>query len=142
MQEHHSDLRKWINVQELIPLLRKQELLTAEEWEEISGKQTRLQKIDQLIQILPQKGELSYLKFIDCLESEDEHPAHKELAVKLKKTQSAWQQRILSTTDSDVTKAALKVYSSYYRYYNIIYALTSTTINYIKALQNRINYVL
>ena len=113
LQEHHSDLRQWLNIQELIPLLRKQELLTAEEWEEIAGKQTRLQKIDQLIQILPQKGELSESKFISCLESEGEHPAHKELAAKLKKTQSLWRQRIQSTTDSDVTKADLKVHGSY-----------------------------
>ena len=115
LREHHSDLRKYLNVQELIPLLRKWDLLTAEEWEEISGKQTRLQKIDQLIQILPQKGELSYMKFIDCLESEDEHPAHKELAIKLKDTQELWQQKSIhgrgSTADNDVTKTAgLKVY--------------------------------
>lgn len=101
-----------MNIRQLIPLLRKQELLTAEEWEEISGKQTRSQEIDQLIQILPQKGERAHLKFIDCLESEDEHPAHKELAAKLKKTQSLWQRRsIQSTTDSEVTKVDLKVRS-------------------------------
>ena len=82
-----------MNIDELIPLLRKQELLTAEEWEDISGKQTRPQKIDQLIRILPQKGESTYLKFMKCLESEQEHPGHKELTVKLKKTQSLWQQR-------------------------------------------------
>ena len=101
---------------QLIPLLRKQELLTAEEWEEISGRQNRLQNIDQLIQILPQKGELAYPKFIDCLESEDEHPAHKELAVKLKDTQELWQPRSLHvrrpSAENDVTKTAhdLKVH--------------------------------
>lgn len=102
-------------MQELYPLLRKRELLTAEEWEEILGKQTRLQKIDQLIQILPQKGESAYLKFIDCLESEDEHPAHKELAIKLKDTQESWQRRSSHdrhpSAENDVTKAAdLKVH--------------------------------
>ena len=74
-------------------------------------KQTRWQKIDQLIQILPQKGELACLKFISCLDSESEHPAHKELAIKLKKTQSLWQQnRVQSaSTDSDVMKIDLQV---------------------------------
>ena len=115
LQEHHSDLRESLNIPVLIPLLRKQELLTVEEWEEM-GKQNRFQKIDQLIQILPRKGEQAYLKFISCLESENEHPAHKELVVKLKKTRSRWQQsrpisRIRkSTTDSDVTKTDLKVF--------------------------------
>jgi len=112
LQEHHSDLRQCLNIHELIPLLRKQELLTAEEWEEISIKQTRWQKIDQLIQILPRKGESAYLRFIGCLDSESEHPAHKELAIKLKNTQSLWQQsRVQSTTDSDVMKTDLKVYN-------------------------------
>ena len=119
LQEHHSDLRESLNIPVLIPLLRKQELLTVEEWEEM-GKQNRFQRIDQLIQILPQKGEQAYLKFISCLESENEHPAHKELAIKLKKTRSRWQQsprqnrpisRIRkSTADSDITKTDLKVY--------------------------------
>ena len=116
LQEHHSDLREWLNIPALIPLLRKQELITAEEWEEISGKQTRLLKIDQLIQILPQKGKLACMKFIICLESETEHPAHKELAVKLKKTQLRYgQQQMIrkTTTDSDVTKTDLKVCNYY-----------------------------
>ena len=114
LQEHHFDLRESLNIPVLIPLLRKQELLTVEEWEEM-GKQNRFQKVDQLIQILPQKGEQAYLKFISCLESENEHPAHKELAVKLKKTaRSRWQHSWIrkstqSTTDSDVTKTDLKV---------------------------------
>lgn len=90
-------------------MLRKQELLTAEEWEEISGRQTRLQKIDQLIQILPQKGEQAYFKFVGCLESESEHPAHKELAVNLKSTRSLLLQQIQSCTDSDIAKIDLKV---------------------------------
>lgn len=92
LREHHSDLRAFLNLDELIPLLRKQELLTSEEWENILGKQTRLQKIDQLIRILPQKGESAFLKFMKCLESEREHPAHKELAAMLKKTQTLKQQ--------------------------------------------------
>ena len=114
LQEHHIDLRESLNIPALIPLLRKQELLTVEEWEEM-GKQNRFQNVDQLIQILPQKGEQAYLKFISCLESENEHPAHKELALKLKKTRSRWQQSRpisrfrRSTTDSDVTKTDLKV---------------------------------
>ena len=116
LQEHHFDLRESLNIQALIPLLRKQELLTVEEWEAMGKQtQTRSQTIDQLIQILPQKGEQAYMKFISCLESENEHPAHKELALKLKKTRSRWQQSRpisrfrRSTTDSDVTKTDLKV---------------------------------
>ena len=76
-------------------------------------KQSRSQQIDQLIQILPQKGELASSKFINCLESEKEHPAHEELAVKLKRTEARYQQQVIrrSTTDSDVTKTDLKVFT-------------------------------
>jgi len=42
-----------------------------------------LQSIDRLVQILPRKGESAYAKFVSCLESESEHPAHQELADKL-----------------------------------------------------------
>ena len=92
-------------------MLRKQELLTVEEWEQI-GKQSRSLQIDQLIRILPQKGEMACSKFICCLESEKEHPAHKELAVKLKRTEArCHRQQVIRnlTTDSDVTKTDLKV---------------------------------
>jgi len=41
------------------------------------------QSIDRLVQILPRKGENAFAKFINCLESESEHPAHQELADKL-----------------------------------------------------------
>ena len=42
LQENHSDLRQYLNLQELIPLLRKFELLTIEEWDEISGHHKQL----------------------------------------------------------------------------------------------------
>ena len=87
LQENHSDLRKYLSLQELIPLLRKLELLTEEEWDEISHKQlTRQQKIDYLVQLLPRKGEHAYEKFVTCLELEKEHSAHMELAEKIKET--------------------------------------------------------
>lgn len=111
LKVHHSDLRQSLNIQELIPPLRKEGLLTGEEWEELSKQQTIPQKIDYLIQILPRKGEQACPKFIGCLESENEHPTHKELAAKLKKTRSQlMQQRTYSaSTDSDVTKTDPKV---------------------------------
>jgi len=87
LQEHHSDLRQCLSLRELIPMLRKHELLTKEEWEEISCKQlTHQKRIDYLVQLLPRKGEHAYEKFITCLESEKEHPSHMELAVKMKRT--------------------------------------------------------
>jgi len=87
LQEHHSDLRSSLSLLELIPLLRKFDLLTKEEWDVLqSSKQTQNQKVDYLVGILPRKGEHACSKFIDCLESEKEHTAHQELADKLKST--------------------------------------------------------
>ena len=83
MQDFHYDLRQSLSLPQLIPLLNGQGLLTTEEWEELSCKATTLQSIDRLVQILPRKGENAYAKFVNCLESESEHPAHQELADKL-----------------------------------------------------------
>ncbi|XP_065906679.1 uncharacterized protein [Dysidea avara] len=83
LQDFHYDLRQSLSLPQLIPLLNGQGLLTTEEWEELSCKATTLQSIDRLVQILPRKGENAYAKFVNCLESESEHPAHQELADKL-----------------------------------------------------------
>ena len=51
-----------------------------------SSKQTINQKIDYLVGLLPRKGAHAFSNFVTCLESEKEHPAHQELADKLKST--------------------------------------------------------
>ncbi|XP_065907298.1 uncharacterized protein [Dysidea avara] len=87
LQKHHSDLRKSLGLEELIPLLREFDLLTKEEWDALSNKQTtQNQKIDFLVGLLPRKGEHAYTNFVTCLESEKEHPAHQELADQLRGT--------------------------------------------------------
>jgi len=52
-------------------MLRKHELVTEDEWEEISFKQTHQKRIDYIFQHLPRNGE---------------HTSHMELAVKMKRT--------------------------------------------------------
>ena len=86
LQVHHEDLRRTLNVQELIPLMRKHDLLTTEECQDIKHKLGDAEKIDQLVHILPRKGKLAYIKFIQCLESEKQHLGHPELVLKLKET--------------------------------------------------------
>ena len=84
---HHADFRETLNVQALIPLLGKYNLLTEEERQEIMQfKRTDCEKIDHLVHILPRKGKYAYQQFIKCLESEKEHLSHPELAQELKKT--------------------------------------------------------
>ena len=98
LQENHSDLRKYLSLKELIPLLRKLELLTAEEWDEISlRQQTQQQKVDYLVQLLPRKGEHAYEKFLTCLELEKEHSGHVELAEKIKETAAKLTVQLIST---------------------------------------------
>ena len=86
LRVHHTDLRETLNVQQMIPLMRTEELLTEEECQKIKLKTTDEEKIDQLVHILPRKGRFAYPKFIKCLESEKQHLAHPELVVKLKET--------------------------------------------------------
>ena len=86
LQIHHTDLRTTLNVQELIPLMRTHELITAEECQDIKRKQMDAEKIDLLVHILPRKGKQAYPKFIKCLESETQHLGHPELVAKLKET--------------------------------------------------------
>jgi len=108
LQENHSDLRKYLSLQELIPLLRKLELLTVEDWDEISQKQlTRQQKIDYLVQLLPRKGEHAYEKFINCLESEKEHSAHMELAEKIKETAAQLAEPQVKLTSTNIYEEVL-----------------------------------
>jgi len=98
LQENHSDLRKYLSLQELIPLLRKSELLTAEEWDEISlRQQTQQQKVDYFVQLLPRKGGHAYEKFLTCLELEKEHSGHVELAEKIKETAAKLTVQLMST---------------------------------------------
>lgn len=94
LQVHHTDLRATLNIHELIPLMRKHELLTTEEYQELKCKQTEAEKIDQLVQILPRKGKHACAHFIQCLESEKQHTAHPELALKLKETRAKLSQQL------------------------------------------------
>ena len=101
LQVHHTDLRDTLNVHQLIPLMRKHELLTMEECQELKCKQIDSDKIDHLVHILPRKGKRACANFIECLESEKQHMGHSELAVKLKETHSKLRFRQLQTEDAD-----------------------------------------
>ena len=79
-------MRKSLSLEELIPSLRQFDLLTKDEWDLLCSQQTRQQKIDYLVGLLPRKGENAFTNFVTCLESEREHPAHQELADKLRAT--------------------------------------------------------
>ena len=87
LREHHNDFRETLNVQALLPLMTKNDLLTVQECQEITCKAIDAEKIDQLvIHVLPRKGKLACQKFIKCLESEKQHSGHPELVEKLKQT--------------------------------------------------------
>ena len=100
LQVHHTDLRATLNVQELIPLMRKHELLTTEECQGLKCNQTESEKIDQLVHILPRKGKSACAHFIKCLEAEKQHAGHPDLALKLKETCAKLSQQ-LQIEDSD-----------------------------------------
>ncbi|XP_065907540.1 uncharacterized protein [Dysidea avara] len=137
LQEHHSDLRQCLSLQELIPLLRKHELLTKEEWEEISCKQTHQKKIDHLVQLLPRKGEHAYEKFVTCLESEKEHPSHLELADKIKKT--AEEMTALPTPIPTITYDTKPEPSMAMVVEQVTEALKSSVSKYVHGLEDKIS---
>lgn len=69
-----------IDMNYLLPVLLGQELLTLTESEEIEAQRTCAQKSAYLLnEILPSKGPLAYLKFVNCLGEEHNVPRHAEL---------------------------------------------------------------
>jgi len=97
--------------------MRRHNLITNEEVQEIKCKSTDLEKIDHLVHVLPRKGKFAYPKFIECLESEDKHLGHPELAVKLKETVAKLQrpQFFQSAVDTGckTNKVCIYVYTVY-----------------------------
>ena len=83
--EHfHDDLRKYLNVQEIYPLLYSHNLLTTLEESYLTDQRLTVEeKVDTIIPLLPKYDQADYLTpFVACLResSETAGAAHTELA--------------------------------------------------------------
>ena len=73
----------------LLPFLSQKHLLTTEDWEVLSNPyKARAERNKHLLSILPTKGEKAFELFVKCLEEENEHLSHHELAALLKRIDS------------------------------------------------------
>lgn len=78
--KHNKDLRRLLNMTEVMPFLNKQ-LLTPNEMEELQSEhKTRYGRVDYLVRILGTKGREAPSLFIDCVKQANEHMGHDELA--------------------------------------------------------------
>ena len=82
---HHVDFVNCLNVDEVIPFLNKQQLLTPDEMETLYFHQTRGKKIGYLVGIMGTKGYRAPSLFIECVRDAKKHIAHPELADKMEK---------------------------------------------------------
>ncbi|XP_065908160.1 putative leucine-rich repeat-containing protein DDB_G0290503 isoform X2 [Dysidea avara] len=81
----HTSFRSCLNFQSISPHLRSHELLTDNEWEVISNKDSRQDQVDEFLKVLPHKGRNCLNQLIECLQLSFDHAGHKDLLVELKK---------------------------------------------------------
>ena len=77
--KHHANLRRYINMDSLIPQLNKYEILTSGEREQLNMDKPCQQKVDLFLQFLERKSEESMLNFLKALEDAGEHTGHRQL---------------------------------------------------------------
>ena len=70
------------NVDELIPVMYANSLLTLDEWERLTNpamSMTRQDKISFVLSLLETKGPTAHLLFVKCLKQKSENPSYQEL---------------------------------------------------------------
>ncbi len=81
---HHVDFNSYLNLEELLPHLNDQQLLTSNEMEKLMLKSlTRQEKILELVKIMCIKGDRAPSLFTKCVRDAAEHLPHSDLADKL-----------------------------------------------------------
>ena len=85
LRKLHVPFRNYFNFQSISPQLRLHNLLTEDEWQVISKKDSREQQADEFLKCLPQKGKNCLNELVICLQSSHDHSGHKDLLIELKK---------------------------------------------------------
>lgn len=94
LKRSHIHFRRYLNFQAISPHLRSYNLLTDDEYEVISKKDTRAQQADELLTCLSHKGRNSLGHLINCLKLSQDHIGHQDILTELK--------RQISPTFSDI----------------------------------------
>ena len=94
LKKLHGLFRNCLDFQSISPHLRSHNLLTNNEWEVISNKDSRDKQVDEFLKYLPHKGKNCLNELIDCLQLSLEHSGHQDLLAALKKL-------VEKQTDSD-----------------------------------------
>ncbi len=104
---HNEDMRRLLNVKEVISFLNKQ-LLTPDESERVQSHAyvTNNDKVDYLVRILGLKGQEAPSLFIECLKQANEHKGHDELVILMEASLSAAHQPATPTTNGAGVRVA------------------------------------
>ena len=85
----HASLRKYINLESLIPHLNAYEILTKGERDQLNMPEiSSQQKVDRLLHFLESKSDESIQNFLKALKDADEHTGHRQLLDVLNQNQS------------------------------------------------------
>ena len=85
LKKLHALCRNCLDFQSISPHLRSHDLLTNNEWELISKKDSREQQVDEFLKCLPHKGRNCLSQLIKCLQLSPEHSGHKDILAGLNK---------------------------------------------------------
>ena len=85
LRKLHALFRSCLNFQSVSPHLRSHKLLTDNEWEVISKKDSREQQVDEFLKCLPHKGKNCLNVLIKCLQLSLDHCGHQDLLAELEK---------------------------------------------------------
>ena len=84
LKKLHGLFRNCLDFQSISPHLRSHNLLTDNEWQVISTKDSREQQVDEFLKYLPHKGKNCLNELIKCLQLSLEHSGHQDLLAALK----------------------------------------------------------
>ena len=88
LKRSHIHFRRCLNFQAISPHLRSHNLLTDDEWEVISKKDTREQQADEFLKCLSHKGRNSLSHLINCLKLSQDHTGHQDILTEIEKQMS------------------------------------------------------
>ena len=83
LKKSHVVFRNCLDFQSILPHLRSHELLTDNEWEVISKKDSRELQVDEFLKFLPRKGKNCLQQLIKCLQLSLNHTGHKDILTEL-----------------------------------------------------------
>lgn len=79
LARHSRDIIKSLKMEMLVPHLVEKNLLTKNEYQELTTYSPWKQGEHFVLKILPTKGEDGCKRFLECLEEEEEHSGHQDL---------------------------------------------------------------